>query len=170
MALRGQKGVLRGSPWPSVDKEMFFAPLRAPSRIKKRCSSWPLVALRGQKRCSPRPPRPPRTKRDVLRAPPQAIPTPNSNCHRPAQSHQRTIAPPMPVVYLAPFPGYRPTRSLHRQQSVQLAYPDTSMTSLTPPPHNSGGNKQGYQAHATSSRRKYHGKNWSGGHRPRTGL
>ena len=34
-ALRGKKGVLRGPPWPSVDKKVFFAPLCGPPRTKK---------------------------------------------------------------------------------------------------------------------------------------
>ena len=38
------------SPRPFVDQaKVFFAALRAPSWIKKRCSSCPFVALRGQK-------------------------------------------------------------------------------------------------------------------------
>ena len=137
VALRGPSWTKRCSPWSSVDKKgvlrapsrafadqkkVFFVALRGPSWTK-RCSPWSSVALLGQKRCSPRPPRPPRTKRDFLRAPPQAIPTPNSNYHRPAQSHQRTIAPPMAVVYLAPFPGYRPGRSLPRQNQSNIHTP-----------------------------------------------
>ncbi len=181
-------------PCPSVDQKMLkfaVALLRAPSRpfvdqemLKFALAVSPIpqipkippnprsdkipVPLRGAKDVEVRPCRfphppnplnPPNPRSDKIR-----VPNP-----RPSPS-KRTTARPMAVVYLAPIPERRPARSAPQCQSVQHPYQNSSMTSLSQPPPTSAGNIQGDQKHATSGRRKYHGKNRQGCHRPRTGL
>ena len=79
VVLSGPPWLKRCSSWSFVDKKVFFATLRAPSRIKERCSPRPSASsadkkgvLRGPswtKRCSSRLFAPLRGQKGVLRDP-----------------------------------------------------------------------------------------------------
>ena len=151
-------------PCPSVDQKMLkfaVALLRAPSRpfVDQEMLKFALAVR-------PNPPNP----KNPPKSPFRQNPCPKSPFRHNPRRPKRTTARPMAVVYLAPIPERRPARSAPQYQSVQRPYPNSSMSSLSQPPHTSAGNIQGDQKHATSGRREYHGKNRQSRHRPRTGL